>query len=81
MGLVQIRAASDDDVACLMRELSVYLPKRSRRAVLIEIEEHSQTDLLALLTAIETCLAANDIRTVRIEIDGTPYMMAPPATR
>lgn len=81
MRLVHIRARSDEDVACLMRELSVYAPKRSRRAVLIELQERSHTDLLALLKALETCLSANEIRTVRVEIDGKRYLMAPNATR
>jgi hypothetical protein len=80
MRLVLIRAGSDEDVEYLVRELSVYSPKRSRRVVLIELEERSQTDLLALLTAVETCLSANDIRGVRIEVDGKAYLMAPPTT-
>ena len=60
-----------------MRELSVYSPKLLRKAVVIELEKPSQTDLLALLSAIETCLTANDIRSVRIAIDGKAYMMTP----
>jgi hypothetical protein len=54
-------ARSDEDVSCLIRELAVYGPKRSRRTVLIELEERSQSDFLALLTAVETCLSANGI--------------------
>jgi hypothetical protein len=81
MRLVHIRATDDRDVACLMRELAVYSPKRSHRIVLIELDENLQTDLLALLTAIETCLVANDIGAVRIAVDGTEYVMEPPATR
>jgi hypothetical protein len=81
MRRVHIRAGSDSDVACLMRELSVYAPKQIRGAVVIELESTSPTDLLALLSAIETCLTANDIRTVRVAIDGKPYMMAPVARR
>jgi hypothetical protein len=52
MQLVHISARSDEEVACLMRELSVYAPDRSRGAVLIELEERSHTDLLALLKAL-----------------------------
>jgi hypothetical protein len=81
MRLVHIRATADEDVECLMRELAVYSPKRSRRVVLIELDEHLQTDLLALLTAIETCLVANDIGAVRIAVDGTEYVMEPPSRR
>jgi hypothetical protein len=77
MRLIQIRAPTNDDAACLMRELAVYSPKRSRRSILIELEERSQTDLTALLAAVETCLIANDIRSVRLELDGRPYMLAP----
>jgi hypothetical protein len=64
-----------------MRELAVYSPRRSRRVVLIELDEHLQTDLLALLTAIETCLVANDIGTVRIAVDSKEYVMESPTTR
>jgi hypothetical protein len=77
MRLVHIRAVSDEDVTCLMRELAVYSPKHLQRTVVIELEERSQTDLLALLAAVETCLNANDIRSVRIELDGKKYTMAP----
>jgi hypothetical protein len=76
--LLQIRARTDEDVDCLVRELAVYSPRRLRRSILLELEEESQTDLLALLAAVETCLSANDIRSVRIELDGRAYTMAPP---
>jgi hypothetical protein len=59
-----------------MRELAVYAPKRVRRAVLIELDEDSTVDLLALLSAIETCIAANDIRSVLVELDGQKYTLA-----
>ena len=80
MRLVHIRAGSEEAVLCLVRELSVYSPNRLRNGVAIELEGASPTDLLALLTAIETCLTANDIRAVRIAIDGKRYMMASTAT-
>jgi hypothetical protein len=76
MQLLQIRTRTDEDAECLIRELAVYSPRRSRRSILIELEERSQTDLLALLAAVETCLDANDIRTVRLELDGKKYTMA-----
>jgi hypothetical protein len=81
MRLVHIRTRSDEEGDCLLRELSVYAPKRLKRVVLVELGERSQADLLALLAAVETCLAANDIRSVRIEIDGKPYMMTPREAR
>jgi hypothetical protein len=31
-----------------------------------------------MLAAVETCLSANGIRTVRIELDGQKYTMSPP---
>jgi hypothetical protein len=61
-----------------MRELSAYSPRRTRHSVLVELEERSETDLLAVLTALESCLLANDIRSVRLELDGCPYMLAAP---
>jgi hypothetical protein len=76
MRLVQLRAPKEEDTACLLRELAVYAPKRLRGAILIEFEEGSTSDLLALLSAIETCIAANDITSVRIELDGQKYTLA-----
>lgn len=77
MRLLQIRARTDEDAECLIRELAAYSPKRTHRAILIEVEERSETDLLAVLSAVEKCLMANDIRSVRLELDGRPYMLAP----
>jgi hypothetical protein len=76
MRLVQLRAPKEEDAACLLRELAVYAPKRLRGAILIEFEERSTSDLLALLSAIETCIAANAITSVRIELDGRKYTLA-----
>ena len=75
MRLIQIRAVKSEDAECLMRELAVYSPTRNRRSILIELEERSQADLAALLSALETCILANDIRSVRVELDGRPYLM------
>jgi hypothetical protein len=61
----------------LVRELAVYSPRRLRRSILIELEQCSQTDVLAMLAAVEVCLSANAIRSVGIELDGSKYMMAP----
>jgi hypothetical protein len=63
-----------------MGELSLYSPKRLRLVVLVELEEPSQADLQALLGAVETCLRVNNIRSVRLEIDGERYLMAAPGT-
>jgi hypothetical protein len=77
MRLVQIRARTDEDAECLMRELASYSPARTGHSILIELERQSQTDLLALLSAVETCLTANDIPTIRVELDGNAYMLEP----
>lgn len=77
MRLLQVRARTDEDVECLMRELARYSPTRSRRGILVELEERSESDLLGLLAAVETCLIANEIRSVRVELDGRSYMLAP----
>jgi hypothetical protein len=74
---LQIRARIDADADCLMRELAAYSPTRSRKAVLIELEERSEIDVLGILAAVETCLSANEIRSVRIQLDGRSYMLAP----
>lgn len=76
MRIVQLRAPREEEAACLMRELAVYGPRREDRAILIEIEEDSTLDLLALLSAVETCVSANDIRSVRVELDGEKYTLA-----
>ena len=76
MQRLEIRTRTSEDADCLVRELAVYSPVRLSRLIVVELEERSQTDLLALLAAVETCLTANDIRTVRIELDGRTYTMA-----
>jgi hypothetical protein len=77
MRLLQIRGRNDADMQCLVRELAVYSPQRLRRSVLIELEHRSEAEVLGLLAAVETCLAANDIPNVRIELDGSAYVMEP----
>jgi hypothetical protein len=77
MRLLQIRARNGEDADCLVRELAAYSPMRSGRSVLVEIQERSETALLALLGAVETCLTANEISGVRLEVDGRRYLLAP----
>jgi hypothetical protein len=60
-----------------MRELAAYSPTRSRSGILIELEERSESDVLGVLAAVETCLSANEIRSVRIQLDERSYMLAP----
>jgi hypothetical protein len=77
MRLVQIRARTDEDAECLMRDLAAYSPTRSRHAILIQLEEGSEADVLGVLAGVETCLSANEIRSVCVELDGRSYMLAP----
>ena len=77
MRLLQIRTPKAEDAECLMRELAVYSPRRAGRTIVIEVEERSETTLLGLFSALETCLTANDIRSVRVELDDRSYMLAP----
>ena len=76
MRLVKLQAPREEDAACLVRELAVYAPRRVRRAILIEVDDGSTVDLLALLSALETCVAANDIRSILVELDGQKYSRA-----
>jgi hypothetical protein len=76
MRLLQIRARTDADADCLMRELVPYAPTRSGRAILLEVAERSEADLWGVLAAVETCLTASEIRSVRVELDGRSYMLA-----
>ena len=77
MGVIHIRARTDDETACLLRELAPYQPTRDGQTVFIEYEQRSDANMLAVLSAVETCLIANDIRSVHIELDGEPYLLAP----
>jgi hypothetical protein len=77
MRLLQVRARTDEDAECLMRELAPYSPTRSRRVILVELHERSETDVLGLVAAVETCLNANEIRSVHVELDGRSYLLAP----
>jgi hypothetical protein len=77
MRLLQSRARTDADADCLMRELAAYSPTRSRSGIQIELEERSEADVLGVLAAVETCLSANEIRSVRVELDGRAYLLAP----
>jgi hypothetical protein len=74
--LVQIQASSAADRDRLMHELAAYKPKRAEGFVLFELEDDSQKDVLALLFSIEKCLIANDISSVRVELDGENYLLA-----
>ena len=60
-----------------MRELASYSPTRSRRTISFELDARSETSVLGLLAAVETCLSANEIRSVQVELDGRSYMLAP----
>jgi hypothetical protein len=61
-----------------MRELTACAPTRSGRVITVQLDERSGTAVLSLFAAIETCLAANDIRSVHVELDGHSYLLAMP---
>src|SRR6266550_8315155 len=63
--LLRIRARTNADAACLMRELAAYSPSRSRGVILVELEDRSEADWLGVVVAGETCLSGNEIRSVR----------------
>jgi hypothetical protein len=78
MRLLQIRAPKAADLDRLMRELAVYSPKRSLGGtILVEVEERSEMTFLGLFSALETCVTANDIRSVRVQLDDRSYMLTP----
>jgi hypothetical protein len=77
MRLLQIRTRNNEDARCVMRELAVYSPRRSKRSILIELDDRMHTDLLAILAAVEACLGENDIPSVVVQLDGQRYMLAP----
>jgi hypothetical protein len=77
MRLLHVRARTDADFDCLKRALDAYSPMQSKRTLLIDLEgDLSEQRLLGLLSAVETCVNANDITSVRIELDGRPYLLA-----
>ena len=77
MDQLQIRARTEQDADCLMRELAAYSPTRTGRTISVEFHHRSETGVLGVLAAVETCLSANEIRSVQVELDGRSYMLAP----
>ena len=77
MRLLEIRVWTDQDAECLMRELAAFGPKRRRLGIRIELEERAEAALLACLSALQACLLANDIASVRVELDGQAYLLEP----
>jgi hypothetical protein len=77
MRLLKIRANTSEDADCLLRELAAYAPTLSRRSIVVELDDRSEADVLGVLAAVETCLRANEIRSVRVELDEGSYLLAP----
>lgn len=75
-----IRARNDKDVACLIADLAAYGPERVGRTVVIELGQAAHSELLAVLSAAERCLEANDIPSIKVQIDGKGYLMTSPAS-
>lgn len=77
MRLLHVRARTDADFDCLKQALTAYAPMQSKRTLMIDLDgDLPQQRLLGLLSAIETCVNANDIMSVRVELDGRPYLLA-----
>jgi hypothetical protein len=77
MRLLHVRARTDADFACLAQALAAYSPMQSKRTLMVDLEgDLSEQGLLGVLSAIETCVNANDIMSVRVELDGRPYLLA-----
>jgi hypothetical protein len=74
-----LRGRNSRDVDCLMRELAVYSPTRRRRAVVIDLGQGGQLEMLGVLSAAKRCLETNQIPSVKVEIDGKGYLMTSPA--
>jgi hypothetical protein len=70
MQLIHIQTGKDEEAECLVGELGVYAPRRKQVLVLIELQERSEADVLALLSAVEACLSAKGIPSVRLRFDG-----------
>jgi hypothetical protein len=64
------RGLLDAGVSCILADAVA-------SAILIELEEGSGADVLGVLAAVETYRSANEIRSVRIQLDGRSYMLAP----
>ena len=75
-----IRTRDENEVACLMADLADYGPRRVGGTVVIELGQAAHSELLAALSAAERCLEANDIPSVRVQIDGKGYLMTSPVS-
>ena len=73
-----LRGRNGNDVECFMRELADYSPVRLHRAVVIDLGQASQAEMLAVLSAAESCLETNEIPRVNVELDGETYLMTSP---
>lgn len=61
-----------------MRELGRFSPERELRTITIGLDDGAPTaDLFAVLAAVDACLRANEIPSVRVELDGRVYMLVP----
>jgi hypothetical protein len=76
MRLVQLRAPKEEDAACLMRELAVYASKRLRGPSSSRSKSARQRICSLCCRRSKQCIAANDIRTIRVDLDGQKYMLA-----
>ena len=76
MRSLKIQARTKPEADCLARELASYLPKQSEKTLWIDLSPDDPGSYLGdLPSAIETCLASNDIPTVKVKLDGNAYLL------
>jgi hypothetical protein len=75
--MLTIAARSKSDARCIAGELGVFDPEldRSTRAWAVTIGDDS--NLVEILSALETCLGNHGIDTVTVGVNGRTYVMEP----
>jgi hypothetical protein len=77
MRLLKIRTRKEAELDCLMRELAPYSPIQLHRAIIIDLQDRPDADVLDILTTLETCVTAHNIPSARVELDGLRHRLAP----
>jgi hypothetical protein len=75
--MLTIAARSKSDAQCIARELGAFDPEldSSIRRWAVTIADDS--NLVEILTALETCLGNHGINAVSVNVDGRSYVMEP----
>jgi hypothetical protein len=77
MRLLKIRTRKEAELDYLMRELAPYSPIQLHRAIVIDLQDRSDADILDILTTVQTCITAHKIPSARLELDGLKHRLAP----